>query len=174
MNLLSEIKGKNKDELWIWGNQHLVNGRIWIQEHGEAALLIGLALGLLMAVAFKVVLGVVILLAGAALVLWYIAPERSPSVLLSETSYQQTNSAPPLEESFTTTEIVSPSAGTPSTAPKLSPYPSRADGLDTPSEALVSPSGQPLSHEILHPVNEEQDIPNIHSSGQSTDQVKKN
>ena len=71
--LVEKIRERSREEWVRWANQKLVDIRIWLQEHGEAALGIGIVAGVVVVVEFFNVLVLLVLLAAAAFVVWSIA-----------------------------------------------------------------------------------------------------
>ena len=78
--LVEKIRERSREEWVRWANQKLVDIRIWLQEHGEAALGIGIVAGVVVVVEFFNVLVLLLLLAAAAFAIWSIAlPGTTPN-----------------------------------------------------------------------------------------------
>lgn len=71
----NELKGKKKSEWNNWARSKLTELRIWVQEHGEASLGLGVLTGIFFVLFFKLFIGLLVLLGLVGLVIWQFAPE---------------------------------------------------------------------------------------------------
>jgi hypothetical protein len=74
MQFIESITGKSKLELKELAKTNILNLRIWIQEHGEQALLIGVLLGLFFALAFKFAVIFLLIIGAISAFIWFQAP----------------------------------------------------------------------------------------------------
>lgn len=84
-DLLSDIKKKSKKDWESLIRDFWTDFRIWLQENGEVAALCAFIIGMLVAVTFKYVFAVAILLAAGAFVVWFYAEGDSTSTSSSST-----------------------------------------------------------------------------------------
>ncbi len=76
-HLVEELRKKPRDEWHRYGRDKWANTRIWIQENGEAAFVLGLVLGLMLVVFNKLFILLVALAVILGGVLYMIAPETA-------------------------------------------------------------------------------------------------
>ena len=77
-NILAKVRSRTREE---WANalrEGRTEVRIWMQEHGEKAAIIAFSLGLLIALAFKLFVGLAVLAVLLGYVVWYLAPPATP------------------------------------------------------------------------------------------------
>jgi hypothetical protein len=79
MTLLDELQAMNRSQLRKWMRDFLINCRIWVQEHGELALIAGVLSGIMLIVAYKLIIALLLLCAVAVCLLFYVAPQDNPS-----------------------------------------------------------------------------------------------
>ncbi|MEZ4753857.1 MAG: hypothetical protein R3A13_06040 [Bdellovibrionota bacterium] len=74
-NVWDELKTKKKSEWAVWLKSKVTDSRIWTQENGEAALAIGVLIGVCFVLFFKLFIGLIIVLGLLGLIIWQLAPE---------------------------------------------------------------------------------------------------
>jgi hypothetical protein len=74
------IKSRTRDEWFDYGIERVTDTRIWIQENGEKAAIVFLAVGIFLVLFFKLVLFLVALAAIAMAIVWFVAPQTHASV----------------------------------------------------------------------------------------------
>jgi len=79
MTLLDELQAMNRSQLRKWIRDSLINCRIWVQEHGELALIVGVLSGIGLILAYKLIIVLLLLCAAAVCLLFYVAPQDNPS-----------------------------------------------------------------------------------------------
>ena len=79
MSVFSDLQSMNRTELKKWLQDLVINARIWLQEHGEFALVVGVTVGVLAVVAFKLLILLVVAAAIGVGLLFYMAPEAVPA-----------------------------------------------------------------------------------------------
>ena len=84
-NIKDQIRKKSREEWAELPKEKFTELRIWIQEHPEQAFVAGIAVGIVLILAFAVVAVVIALTAMCFGLIWYIAEPRSGGA----------NSAPP-------------------------------------------------------------------------------
>lgn len=77
MNIIEKIRSRTREEYEALARERLTLLRIWLQEHGELALLIGLIAGIVFVEAFQLIALVLMLSVVALLGVWLIALPRS-------------------------------------------------------------------------------------------------
>jgi hypothetical protein len=85
--ILHDIRRKNRQQ---WSDQYrdiLLKLRIWVQENGESALLVGFVLGVLLALAPRFFFGLLLVTGVVLLIVWFIAlPAESLSTPFADSS----------------------------------------------------------------------------------------
>lgn len=76
-DILQQIRKKSREEWTDLLRDTWTDLRIWIQEHGEIAALAGIVIGMFFVLAFKLVIGLLVLVLIAGYVVWNIAQPGS-------------------------------------------------------------------------------------------------
>lgn len=79
MNLIEKIRTRSREEYQDLAREQLTQLRIWLQEHGELALLIGLVGGIVVVEAFQLITFLVMAAAIVGLGIWLIALPKVPA-----------------------------------------------------------------------------------------------
>ena len=74
-SLIQKIRATTQEEWNALAQDWVVNARIWIQEHGERAFIVGAVVGMIVIIFIRLVLGLVIFGGLAAYAVWYSAPK---------------------------------------------------------------------------------------------------
>lgn len=77
MEILEQLRRRSKRQWREMYDELLCNARIWIQEHGELALLLGIAMGVIAVVFFKPLLTVLLIAGLIGFAVWSLAPEEA-------------------------------------------------------------------------------------------------
>ncbi len=73
-NIVARIRSRNRDQWAALCREGLTELRIWVQEHGEKAAILGFVLGLLITLAFKLFVGLIVIGVLVGYLVWYLAP----------------------------------------------------------------------------------------------------
>jgi hypothetical protein len=75
MDWANLLRKRSKREWKRLGHQLQYNCRIWLQEHGELALIAGLLTGIVVVLAFKLFVTLAILAVVIGMIIWALAPD---------------------------------------------------------------------------------------------------
>ena len=90
--LMQFIRSRSREEWQRLLLERWIEGRAWIQENGELAAVVALFAGILLVLAFKLVLALVALSVIAAFVIWQMALPQDEMPRPTETSSSQEDS----------------------------------------------------------------------------------
>jgi len=75
MDIIEKIKSRSKKEWLDLLKEQVEKGRTWIQSHGEQAAIFALVIGIAAVVFYKIVFGLLFIVAIALTVAWLMAPD---------------------------------------------------------------------------------------------------
>ncbi|RMG44404.1 MAG: hypothetical protein D6719_01940 [Candidatus Dadabacteria bacterium] len=88
MNPIETIKTRTKEEWQNLLKSGWTDFRIWVQENGEMAAVLGLIGGVLLVLAFKLIAAICALSVLAAFIIWQIAPSEKDATVVSKENHE--------------------------------------------------------------------------------------